>query len=242
MKKVRNSFFIHFFIFILAACGKHGSETIKVMVVAGGHSFDTTEFVEMFQSLQGVDFDTIMQPRANQMISRGEVDQYDVIVFYDMWPGIDTDTREGYVNMLEDGKGIVFLHHSLVSYQHWDGFKEIIGGKYHTEASDVDPSGYSGYRHDITIPVGISDPAHPVTKEMDDFVILDEGYDNIEVNENVTLLLQADHPDCDQKVGWTHQIGNSRIVYLMQGHDRHAYENENFRILLSNAIRYVNDE
>ena len=42
-------------------------------------------------------------------------------------------------------------------------------------------------------------------------------------------------------VGWTRQVGNSRIVYLQCGDDPVAYGNPHFQRLIANAIKWVSD-
>ena len=49
---------------ILSACNQLPGKKINVMVVAGGHNFDTTEFVEMFRSLDGIRFEIDHIPEA----------------------------------------------------------------------------------------------------------------------------------------------------------------------------------
>ncbi len=231
------------FLFLLTAigtgCHSKPEDKLSVMVVAGGHSFDTLEFVKMFDSFSEFNIDTVMQPRANRLIGSDAVDDYDIIVFYDMWNGIDSTEKAGYYRLLDRGIGMVFLHHSLAGNQHWDEFIRIIGGKYHTPKSNVDSSRYSTYRHDIEINIQITRSDHPVTRNMADFTILDEGYDNIEMKDDVMVILKTDHQDCAENVGWVNTYGNSRIVYLMQGHDKHAFANEHYRTLLKNAMRFV---
>lgn len=209
------------------------------MVVAGGHSFDTVEFVEMFHSFSEFTFDTVMQPKANRLIGGNAVDGYDVIVFYDMWKDIDSIEIAGYYRLLDRGVGMVFLHHSLAGNQDWAEFSNIIGGKYHNPHSTVDSSRYSTYSHDIEIAMSIPRRDHPVTRNMEDFILLDEGYNNIEVKDDVMVILKADHADCSDVTGWVNTYQNSRIVYLMQGHGKHAYSNENYRTLLKNSINFV---
>lgn len=222
----------------IAGCG-NTNKPLHVMVVAGGHDFDTVEFVEMFRGISGITFDTVMQPRANRLIAEGRVAGYDAIVFYDMWNEAGEDVRNGYHSLPAEGTGLVFLHHSLAGYPDWEGFSSIIGGRYITPGSGADTSLHSTYRHDLQLEIGVIDPDHPVTRSVPDFRIRDEGYGNIMINPDVTLLLKTDHPDCAKYVGWTHIIEESRIVYLMSGHDRHAYTNENFQKLLRNAMMYV---
>jgi type 1 glutamine amidotransferase len=208
------------------------------MLVTGGHSFDTTEFFQTFNQLEGLRIKEVMQPEANIMIANGDVLDFDAIVFYDMWREIDSAAINGYLEMTDQGVGLVFLHHSLVSYQDWDEFIKIIGGKYHQPGEGSDSSQHSGYAHDLDLKVSVL-PDHPVTKDMVDFTIHDEGYSNIEVLPEVEILLQTNHELSAPQMGWTHQYRNSKVVYLMLGHDKKAYENPAFQKLVRNSIFYV---
>lgn len=214
-------------------------EKTRVLLIAGGHSFDTTEFVEIFTEFDQIIFDTLMQPNANNMIAKNLVNDYDVFIFYDMWPIADSLERLGYEQLMEKGKGFVFLHHSLCSYQDWDAFKSIVGGKYNTEWSGAPDSLLSTFKHDIEIPVHVSKEQHPVTDGLSDFLIHDEGYGNIQVNEDVEIFLSTDHPDCSNAMAWANTYKKSKIVYIMLGHDALAYANEDFQRLIKNAISYV---
>ncbi len=46
------------------------------------------------------------------------------------WPEISIPEKDAFIDLTRECTGLVFLHHSLVSYQTWDTFKFIIGGKY----------------------------------------------------------------------------------------------------------------
>lgn len=224
---------------LFSACSQQKS--LKVLVITGGHAYDTTDFVDLFLSLDNIDFDTVIQPHANRMIATGGAMEYDVLVFYDMWEEITQDQKAGYLSLLDSGKGMVFLHHALVSYQQWDEFESIVGGKFYSWKKEYNHEKPSGFKHDILIDVEVLDKHHPVTHNVKDFKIHDEGYTNISVLEDVTLLLENDHLACHPYTGWTHVYDQSKIVYLLHGHDRKAYENKSFRKILQNAIAFVAD-
>ncbi|MEX0986720.1 MAG: ThuA domain-containing protein [Bacteroidales bacterium] len=222
-----------------SGCNIADESGMKVMVVTGGHAYDTVEFEEMIGSFVGFDMEIVMQPSANQIIGSGAADKFEVIVFYDMWSEIDSVGKAGYNRLLDRGIGMVFLHHALVSYQQWDEFKDIIGGRYYTEESGVDTSMYSTFHHDIELNVEVSRNDHPVTRGVTDYTIQDEGYKNIGIRDGIMVVLTTEHDDCDPYVGWVNTYKNSKIVYLMGGHDKQAYANENFRKLLGNSIKFV---
>ncbi len=136
---------------------------------------------------------------------------------------------------------MVFLHHSLVSYQDWEEYENIIGGRYYnpTKSADSTRTRRSTYQHDVEIPIHIIDPQHPVTKGISDFIIHDEAYANYTVLPEVHPLLSTTHPANDKIMAWTNQYKNSRIVYIQLGHDHLAFENANYQQLVQQAIFWV---
>lgn len=230
------------FLMVSAVCLQaYSGDKTKVLLVTGGHAYDTTEFLSAFRSMDNIRFDTAVQPNANRMIADKKAAGYDVLVFYDMWQEIGEKTKQAYLDWLKEGRGMVFLHHSLVSYQEWPEFTSIIGGKYVQPRYESDKSKHSGFKHGLDLEVQIIDRKHPVTKGLQDFSIHDEGYSNVLIQPDVSKLLQVEHPESSQYVGWTNSYANGRIVYIMLGHDQHAYASEYFRKLVANAVEWVRD-
>jgi type 1 glutamine amidotransferase len=210
---------------------------VHALLITGGHSFDTLDFFDMFRLMKNISFDTISQPRANQLTESGKTDKYDVIVFYDMWKSISDDQKDAYIKLTEKGTGLVFLHHSLVSYQDWDEMTKIRGGKYYDQPTDLLPK--STFAHDIVLEIKVFDSNHPVTNGINDFTIVDEGYNNIEVLQDVKPLLGTNHKDCSESVAWTTKYNNSKVAYILLGHDKIAYQNASYRHLVNNAILWA---
>ncbi|MEA1878521.1 MAG: ThuA domain-containing protein [Bacteroidota bacterium] len=205
-----------------------GRQSHKILIITGGHEYDRENFVEMFESFEGIEFDEAIQPEANQIYASDSIDQYDVLVYYDMVQEISEEQKSAFLEMMEQGKGIVFLHHSLASYQDWDEFLKIRGGRYDLETST--------YAHGQDIVVKISDPKHPITKGLEAFKIHEETYNSCEVLPGVHPLIQIDHPGSEKIIGWTNKYGKSRIVYLQPGHDNNAFSNSGYRRLVQRSI------
>jgi type 1 glutamine amidotransferase len=215
------------------------SDKPDILLVTGGHSFDTADFFSLFLSDEGISVDTVSQPFANLFIEKINTNEYDAIVFYDMWQEITQTQKEAYQKLLENGTGMIFLHHSLVSYQDWEDIISIRGGKYREKSFETDSSKLSGYEHDLDLQVIVLDKSHPVTRDINDFEIHDEGYYNIEMLPSLHPLLGTSHPLCAGYVAWTNEYKKSRIVYIMLGHDRQAYENSSFKQLIRNAVHWA---
>lgn len=227
----------------MPSCNNPESVKNKALIVTGGHEFDRMNFFNMFDSFTNFEYDEIKHPDANNVYSSDLIDEYSVIIFYDMYQDITENQRIAFVNLLKNGKGLVFLHHSLCSYQEWEEFKYIIGGKYHLQNTYLQDNKMisSGFRHDTDITIQIADKRHPVTKGIKEFIIHGEGYNNIEILSSAHPVLFTTHSDCEKIAGWTNIYENSRIVYIQSGHDNNAFSNENYRKLVKQAINWVND-
>jgi uncharacterized protein len=226
----------------LIACSTAKTDhKMNVLVIAGGHSFDTLAFYSVFDEMKDLTIETAMQPEANSIIASGDADKYDVIVFYDSWQDITDEQKQGYLRLLEKGTGMVFLHHALVSYQNWPEFTKIIGGKYKQPRFEGDTTDLSGYKHDIWLHV-TTNPDHPVTKGIEDFDIFDEGYMNLDVLPGVTTLLTTEHEYSNDIIGWAHTVENSRVVYLLPGHAKDGLHNPHYLKIIQNAIFWTGNQ
>ena len=217
------------------------NQTPKVLLIVGGHEYDTTEFFELFQSLEGVIFDSVSYPQAMDLLKSSKTDDYDVLLFYDFIPDMPLKDSTVFVHLTAQGKSILFLHHAICTFQEWDGYKSMIGGKYVMPEYQTDTFLHSGYRHDIDLSITVIDHSHPVTTGIEDFIIHDEGYSNIQINKEIHPLFGTSHPDCAPLVGWINQADQSTCLYLMFGHDKQAYNNESLHQILNNSIHWLAD-
>ena len=208
----------------------------RVLIITGGHEFEREAFFDMFGDMPVVAYQEMVHPQANQIFDSNLIDSFEVLLFYDMVQEIDDSQKTAFIKVLEKGKGLVFLHHSLVSYQDWSEFEKIIGGQYVLSGEDQESS---TYKHDVEIPVIVVDKSHPITKGVDNFVIHDEVYGNFRVLPTVHPLLKTTHHESGEIIAWTNKYGKSRIVYLQLGHDHYAYKNPSYRLLIKQAIDWV---
>ena len=213
-------------------------QSLKVMLVTGGHAFDTTEFFQMFDAFEGIEYDHFAQPEANQEIAKGTAEKYDMLVFYDMWKKISEREKAAYIQLTKQGMPMLFLHHSIASYQKWKEFESIIGGKYFEQRKGVSEELWSTYEHDVWLYCSIDNPS-PITTGIREFRFFDEAYGNVRISDNVRTLLRTKHPKSIEYVAWKHVYNNSNIVYIQPGHDKRTYENKEYRKLLFQAMKYL---
>jgi uncharacterized protein len=235
MKRV----FLLFQIIIISLLAKAQSvEPINIMLVTGGHAFDTVQFFQMFDSLDKINYTHFAQPKANQAIANGEAEKFDVLVFYDMWQNISEREKNAYLKLTKEGKPFLFLHHSLVSYQNWPTFEKMLGGKYVEKSPDVPAEEQSTYEHDVWVYIRTAQN-HPATKGFGDLGFFDEVYGNFHVSDDVIPLLKTTHPKSTPLIGWENTFNSSKIMYLQPGHDYRTFETEDYRKLLTKAIQYL---
>ncbi|MBM4206410.1 MAG: ThuA domain-containing protein [Gammaproteobacteria bacterium] len=254
----------------------------NILLVTKGHPYERQPFYQMFDDMDGVDYTLVEQPAAQALFSIEEGRAYDAYVLYDM-PGIrfrgdappdflepPKRYRDNFEKLIEAGHGFVFLHHAIAGWPAWEGYAEIMGGRFlYLPASMRGLARQdSGYRHRVTHNISVV-ADHPVTAGVPaSFPITDELYLYEVFEEDVQPLLRSDydfteanfysaaravaerrmfsnegwkHPAGTNLIGWTRTLGKSRIVYLQCGDDPVAYASQPFRQLIRNAIQWVAD-
>jgi type 1 glutamine amidotransferase len=173
------------------------------------------------------------------------------------------ETQANFAELLRRGKGLVFFHHSLASWVHtWPEYTEVIGGGCDWGRPiivDGKEHPLSGYRGGIEQRISVVNPSHPVVAGIPDgFSIIDETYLCPFMEDKVTPLLRTDFvpspenfpqqrqrdpnwnpPTASNLTAWVKTAENSPVVYIQHGHDARAWENENFRKLMTNAINWA---
>lgn len=243
MKKISSSLAAAFMLLVLTAGCTHFSfaqqQKTRVLIISGGHGFKHEPFYDVFNSIPSITYDTLVQPQANALIASPDVNKYDVLVFYDMYDSITPAQQQAYVSLLKKGTSMIFLHHSLVSYQNWPEFIQIVGGQYHTQPVVVNGDTLkTSYEHDVNIPVKVENKKHPVTRGISDFDIVDEVYGGVEILPRVKPLLSTTHPKSMRYLAWINHYGKSDVLYIQLGHGPSGYSNPNFRKLIQQAIEW----
>ncbi len=215
-------------------------KTLRVLLTIGGHGFQQKEFFAFWDALPGVSYKKCELPKQADLLKPGLEKEYDVIVLYDMVKKFTPEQQKAFVALLQTGIGLVATHHSLGAHDDWPEYTKIIGGKYVHKPTTLDgrEHGPSSYAHDQELRVTIADKQHPITRGLADFTIHDEAYGNFYVAPGVHVLLTTDHPQCGHDIAWTTQYGNSRVCYLIFGHDNRAWQNPHYKELLLRAIRW----
>lgn len=227
-------------LFLVFAGNLLQAQPIKIMLITGGHGYDTLQFFEMFDAMEGVEYGHFEQPKANQKLVKDMAKDYDVLVFYDMWNKISETEKNAYRELTNRGKPFLLLHHSIVSYQDWPEFEQIVGGKYFEKGKGVPEELLSTYDHDVWVYSKVENYT-PVTVGFKELRFFDEVYGNVRVSDKIVPLLKTRHPKSMEIIAWENRYNNSKIIYLQPGHDKRTYGEPDYRKLVWQAIKYLAD-
>jgi type 1 glutamine amidotransferase len=214
---------------------------VRVLVVTGGHDYETNQFLQVFRDNAAITFQHATHPQAHAWLAADRAKEWDVLVLYDMWQDISDAARKDFEARLAEGKGLVVTHHAIANYQQWPAYEQIIGAKYYLEPTTRGgvAKARSLWKHDVQFRVAVKAPDHPVTRGVADFDIHDETYNLFDVASDVTVLLGTQEATSGPKLAWAKTWQAARVVYLQLGHDHLAYENPHYRRVLANAIRWT---
>ncbi len=217
------------------------SERTRVLIVTGGHDFEKTPFFQMFGQDAEISWEAVAHPDAQARFTPEAATKFDVLVLYDMYQPISDEAKTGFLARLKKGQGLVVLHHAIANYQEWPEYAQIIGARYYLKPTVVDgiAKKRSAYKHDVQFRIEVADPNHPVTRGLTSFDIRDETYKWFDVDPNVKPLLTTTEPESNPVIAWAKTYEAARVVSLQLGHDHFAFENPNYRRLVSQAIRWV---
>lgn len=259
----------------------------RVTLITKGHPFDQEAFLGVFEDLIADPDSTVASirhvehPEAQRCFSEQRSAETDVFVFYDM-PGLEftgadpplrvhappPSMQDELLARLEDGQGMVFLHHAIAGWPSWDEYADLLGGRFHYQPAKLRGVAFpdSGYCHDVDHEVEVLDPEHPLAEglparfrlrdELYLFPVFEDRVDPIFRSGHAfvdTNFWSADrairgslhdrdgwaHPPGSPLVGWVKHAGNSPLAYLQFGDGPETYANPHYRRALSNAIGWA---
>lgn len=258
---------------------RHGAAR-HALIAVKGHPFDRQAFASLFDDRPDMALSFVDQPLVQRLMNPAGLAGIDALVLYDM-PGIDFDARPsarsvppspdlvaGLTEALDQGIGVVALHHAIAGWPAWEDYGAWLGGlfRYRPGTYRGAPRADGGYRHDVDYEAVVMAPDHPVTRGVPErFGLKDELYLYDVFEDDVIPLLRADHDFTDRAfysaaaavdgrmfsnegwsrprgsalIGWVKNARNAPLVYLQPGDGPSGYDNPHVRRLVANAIDWV---
>ncbi|HRV07717.1 MAG TPA: ThuA domain-containing protein [Acidobacteriota bacterium] len=208
------------------------AEVPRVLVVTGGHEYDTG-FYELFAG----EWIRWWHATSNTEAFRDPIrDKFDVVLLYDMSRELSEAGRSHLREFLESGKGLVVLHHALADYDTWEWWgREVVGARYIQEGNGQPAS---TYRHDVELKVQAV-AEHPITQDLGPFHYVDETYKDMWFSPDIRVLMKTDAETSDGPVVWIGPYERSRVVVIQLGHDDQAFRYPGFRELVRRSIAWA---
>ncbi|HXY42959.1 MAG TPA: ThuA domain-containing protein [Acidimicrobiales bacterium] len=219
-------------------------DSLKVLVVTGGHPFEREPFLAIFDALPGIVWQHDQPPEARDHFRPDKVGEFDAIVCYDMQgivfnkpnlPELLTPPpqyAQAFSQMLEAGQGIVFLHHAMSAWPTWPLWAEVVGGRWNYVPSELNGTIWpaSGYTREVEHHISCIDPSHPICAGIEDgFDIVDEIYLNPVLEDRIVPLLRTNFDTSPEsfysgqhaiqgrlyeREGWTHPPGSGLVGWV----------------------------
>ncbi|HEX7783033.1 MAG TPA: ThuA domain-containing protein [Sphingobium sp.] len=258
------------------------AKRLEIFVAVKGHPFDRNALEAMVVGM-GMEPTIVDQPAAAALLNPDAMARYDAILFYDM-PGLDFRApaaerphfvepepafKAGFQALLDQGKGMVMMHHAIAGWPAWPFYNEVLGGIFLYKPTEIlgRSRPESGYLGDVSYTARRAEGDHPVLAGLPErFDLTDELYlGEIHKQAGIEPLLYLDttvdagrfhsalhavrgltdaeapweRPTLNPLLGWAKAARNSPLVYLQPGDTAATYADENYRLLLGNALRWV---
>ena len=211
----------------------------NVLLITGGHGYDRDAFQAMWKALSDVSLHEVQYPAAEAYFKTDAAAKFDAFVFYDFAQTMSAEARADFLRLLERGKGLVFLHHSICGHYEWPEYERIVGGAWINTERTIDGRVYAPSQYAPNQQVAVHLCPHPVTQGLQDFEMVEETYKSLYIAPGLTPLLTTENPTSEPLLGWAHQYEKSRIVYLQPGHGATAFNDSNYRRLVLQAIQWT---
>lgn len=204
-------------------------DDVRVLFVLNGHDYKPKAPIleKVLKETPGFTVTKLEDVKKLGDVKRAD---YDVLLFYGSPQGKDELADRAIEKFVEDGGGVVALHHASAG-----GSKEwirMIGGSF---------AGHIAGTHKLNVIV--DDDKHPITKGVEPFTIEDEEYKHNfpkGVERHVVLKFKERPEKSDQKanmdVMWTRDVGKGKVVYTSLGHGKEAWEHPSWQKLTLQAI------
>jgi type 1 glutamine amidotransferase len=144
---------------------------------------------------------------------------YDGFVFANTTGDLLLPDREGFINLIEEGRGFIAMHSGSDTYHPFRRYVDMLGGEFETHKAQVEVQ-----------PV-VHDPKHPSVKGLPDgFKVMDEIYiiKSFEKSKVHGLLGLNAHPNEGTEgyfpISWCKSYGKGRVFYTSLGHREDVWD------------------
>lgn len=157
------------------------------------------------------------------------LDEYDLCILYnDRWDYMLTDAEcAGMLTFVANGGGLLIIHNGI----------SVCGRR---EMMKLSGAKYEGHPERCRLSFINAAPEHPIMAGISEFTLNEEPYQYVFDNMSGRRpLMKYKCGKYSNDAGWIHTCGLGRIVYLMPGHDSSAFDNEQYRRIISKSAKWA---
>ena len=208
---------------------------LRVLMTVGGVGYNTT-IVRMLRSNPDIEL-TVRDFDVEKVLAPAALSDTDAVLMYHRDNVAEPEERQALMDFLDDGGGIVVLHHSIANYPDWeDWWRDHVGGLYTFGGmDDLPPSRYFYDFRGVAVPAG----NHPITTRLGDFWrYADESYDDLWISDDVEDLLRTAAFGSETQIAWIGPSDSRRVVYIQPGHGAEIMTDPKYLNLIEDALRW----
>ena len=209
-------------------------------LLIGENSFPFHSLDEMAPEIEAALSDEVELNRTTDRDNLTDLSGYDVVVDYLTDSTLTDDQLDGLTSFVESSS-YLGLHCAadLTSTSDGEGGIDPRDEPF-TELRELLGGHFLDHPKQSTFNVTIMDDSHSVTEGIEDFEVFDEPYQVDCDEDDVRVLARMNHPELtDYPVVWVRDYGEGRVCYSSLGHTSEAFENEMYRRILKNAVRWL---
>jgi hypothetical protein len=131
------------------------------------------------------------------------------------------------------GGGLLALHTAVICFDADPTWHALVGASWRWGRSSHPPLA------PIEVTVTAAGRDHPITRDVERFVLEDEAYGFLDEVDDLAPLLVTDHGGRTHPVLWARRVGEGRVVTDVLGHGVASFEDPTHRDLLARAARWA---
>ncbi|MFP8952570.1 PVC-type heme-binding CxxCH protein [Natrialbaceae archaeon A-arb3/5] len=162
---------------------------------------------------------------------------YDAVMLYGNRLEPTEEQIDALETFVEDGGGFVPVHSASASFGAMDGNPDGLAERF----TNLVGGGFDWHGHE-TMTTDRIEPDHPVFEGAEEIEAFEETYRHHNLADDIEVLAHGaggDYEDGeDEPFTWVRTQGDGRVFYTAWGHDDGVWEEDGFKQLLHNAVRW----
>lgn len=218
---------------LLAALPLVAAGPIRLQVTTGGHPYDPA-FHTVFDGRGDLAITVNPHPSAFRRDLRKFVD---VLLMYDLADVTEEPQRANLTAFVENGGGVVVLHHALASNWQWKWwYEDVVGGRF-LMGQDGAMARSKAKNNEKLDARAVA--KHPILTGVPTLNLDDEAYQGMWLSPKAKVLMETSNPNNDKAVVWIGPHPKARVAVIQLGHGPPTYRDTGFRKLLHNAVLWA---